>query len=486
MAESFPEFVGTEIDGTVVKAGDIVILKNVAEKNLSDYVKNYNGLQNVFTWKENSDGDIEKLYGGTDSTTFGKFYGYADGFSNYAVNLDERPPQLAAANGDYDGTGGPWDFRPYTNKGTITFGHYDLDMQGVSKFTVKFGLHAEGTNNDEWATCLALSMYLVQGDDGYKKDAAKQLMIYSNDTKSQATLYNGSGEENKFKLPASGLSDFLTFEFYVDTRDTVPRAKTALYDKSGNLKAETDWYTSDELSAFDFTESMGFKLHIQDNKYEKKDRLRITKFKFEKRQILEMVSTQEDMDGIKVPISKGSVSVNFDMNLDSIKLGDERIAVLDENGDNVTFTPTVSGTSLTLTFVTLEPESKYRIIFNGILPIDGDGYFGEISFKSSESGKLLYGSITKGVGKADVRLRAKNYSGTAKTYTFLLTVFKDGNMLPGVYYKKVKLLGRAEKNIDFSDISTEEAGDYTFKAYILDTFSGMNLISEGIAVTDAE
>ena len=276
MGTKFPELVGTYIEGNLVKADDQVLLKEITEKELGDYIQYGNGLRNVYTWKEKADcSGVELLWGGTFPQSFGKFYGYADGFSNFAARLNAQsnlPPRVYASKATTNAPNGFWTFRPGTDtKGTVTFGHYGLNLNGVSKITIEFSL---SNNSANYNYGVNFGAFLTQGADGILKNSKKQLQLMTFDFARNTVIYNGSHDALNLNYSNGfdqGYDAYNKFEVYIDTTSDAPKAKTICYNTKGKVVAETGWYVLQESLNYDFTKDMGFKFHITPSAENKDD-----------------------------------------------------------------------------------------------------------------------------------------------------------------------------------------------------------------------
>ena len=157
MGAAFPDLVGTEIDGSVAEASDYVILNTVTDDEMNKYTGYGNGLRNVYVWKQNTDGSVSKLYGGTG--TYAGYEGYAihrDGVTYALGDGVKTTPKIYSTNTKVAGstTGGTWVIKPGTTNCKVTLGKYDVNMNGISEFTVKLSRWSADWNDTPDFSCI--------------------------------------------------------------------------------------------------------------------------------------------------------------------------------------------------------------------------------------------------------------------------------------------------------------------------------------------
>lgn len=266
MGAAFPDLVGTEIDGSVVGESDYVILNTVTDDEMNKYTGYGNGLRNVYVWKQNTDGSVSKLYGGTG--TYAGYEGYAihrDGVTYALGDGVKTTPKIYSTNTQVAGstTGGTWVIKPGTTNCKVTLGKYDVNMNGISEFTVKLSRWSADWNNTP-----RFFVYLVQGENAGKEDAPseysfKQLELLHTERGGQLYMPDTGTQAAKLTFEDFRKADkYITATAVVDSVSETPRAMVKVTDSNGKVY-ESKWFSLAGAD-FDFTKDMGIKMLVQE------------------------------------------------------------------------------------------------------------------------------------------------------------------------------------------------------------------------------
>ncbi len=266
MGTAFPDLVGTEIDGSVVGESDYVILNNVEEKELNNYLGYGNGIRNVYVWKQNTDGSVSKLYGGTG--TYAGYEGYAihrDGVTYALGDGVKTTPKIYSTNTQVAGstTGGTWVIKPGTTNCKVTLGKYDVNMNGISEFTVSYSRWSA-----DWTNTPRFSMYITQGENAGKEDTPskysfKQFEMFHVERGGQLYMSDSSSQAGKLNVEDfRQAAKYIKAGFVVDSMSETPRAMVKITDSNGTTY-ESKWF-SIASAGFDFTKDMGVKMVVQE------------------------------------------------------------------------------------------------------------------------------------------------------------------------------------------------------------------------------
>ena len=455
LASTIDGLVGQTIEGSVVGENDWVLKSDISAETLNRYKAYHNGINNKYIWQQYIDdsGNLayKKLYGG-----FGGFYGYM--VSGESAENGAVPRIYALTNDDLGlGKGGAYSIKP--GKNTITYGRYDLNLEGLSKFTQVF----KPTNNI--LNCL---MYFVQDEEGYLKDREKENKIFEIDRLGQIR-FRGSGVVSCTITKDS----YYTLECWVDTREEEPKYKIGIkkYGETAFL-AETEWTTFGP--EYDFDKSMGIKLltYGVDDFTE----WQIAEFMLEHQTPLDMVTTQEDIDKVKIPLKDGTIDFKFNKIFSVSDIAKENIKVMDEDGKSVDVKKIeVDNDTITIALADLLPARKYSIEFVNISSGDWSTYSGKFTITTPDSAEFTSVNVNETEDGYDLDINIWHYL-TDKSDCIILTTLNDGNnMIKGAYYLPIQMEGVGEKKYVITGINN--AKNYKYKIYLINNFSDMQVIT---------
>lgn len=358
---------GMIFDGTEMKTGDYIL----PEGGIPNFSTYYNGINNIFVWQEYTKDGVKsyrKVYGG--GGTYNGCYNYAEN-GNCAMN--KSTPSITAFTNRAVNTqkGGPYIISP--DSGYVSYGYYDVKLNDYNELTVLLSSYNELPRT---------KLQLVQGKAEDSDICEKSVDLITLESSGEVKLFDSN--ESMGQIINNGyynnVGSYYVIKYILDARGSILKHSIEIrkYDDN-SLIASSKTETIKDMD-FDTNDLMGFRLETKDDIANNVGaRLALDEFKLVKAESpLGMVTTQSSLQNNKISFCGGDVVFEFDRPIDSSKMWEGSVYALDESGQGVPLTYNVSGKNIIVTFGELEPEAKYTVCFNDILPLTGGGFTGSM------------------------------------------------------------------------------------------------------------